>query len=216
MLNIENSPLISILKPMFMNESTGHDWYHIERVHQLAIHIAKYEGGNRRIISAAALLHDISDHKFNGGDYSLGTKKASEILSRLDYTPTEIDEISSIVGSISFKGNKVKPEPLKLEGQIVQDADRLDALGAIGIARTFAYGGHINQPIYDPSVLPQVHATKEEYLNQRTHTINHFYEKLLLLKDRMNTSTAKEIATKRHRVLENFLEEFFNEWNCII
>lgn len=216
MLNIENSPLISVLKKKFMNESTGHDWYHIERVHQLAIHIAKHEGGNSRIISAAALLHDISDHKFNGGDYTLGAKKAIEILSRLDYTTTEIDAISSIVASISFKGNKVKPEPLTLEGQIVQDADRLDALGAIGIARTFAYGGHVNQPIYDPSILPQEHGTKEEYLNQRTHTINHFYEKLLLLKDRMNTSTAKKIALKRHHFLENFLDEFLNEWNCIL
>lgn len=204
--------LIEYIKPFFLNESTGHDWYHVERVHRLSMQIQKQEGGNRTIISAAALLHDISDHKFNGGDYRLGGKKAAEILKKFDFRTDEITQITEIVSGVSFKGNNVTPSPLSLEGKIVQDADRLDAIGAIGIARTFAYGGYSGQPIYDPTCHPKVHNTPEAYLKDKTHTINHFYEKLLLLKDRMHTETAKKIALERHKFMQQFLDQFYTEW----
>ncbi len=207
--------LISIIKPLFLKEATGHDWHHIERVYRMALHLSEKEGGNTKIIASAALLHDISDHKFNGGDFNLGGKKATEILSSLSYEEQEIKHISNIVSSVSFGGNKFISKELTLEGKIVQDADRLDALGAIGIARTFAYGGFAKQPIYNPDIPPQKHLSAEEYLNNKTHTINHFYEKLLLLKDKMNTFTAKQIALERHIYLESYLIQFFKEWNHI-
>ena len=212
MRNEQILKLKAFIKPLFLDESTGHDWHHIERVHRLSLHIQEQEGGNRTIISAAALLHDISDHKFNGGDYNLGAKKAIELLKQFHFTEDEIKQISEIVGGVSFKGNKVPPAPLTIEGKIVQDADRLDAIGAIGIARTFAYGGYSGQPIYDPTYPPKDHNTPEAYLKDKTHTINHFYEKLLLLKDRMHTSTAKEIAIERHWFMQQFLNQFYKEW----
>lgn len=195
----------------FKHEGTGHDWYHIDRVRRLALYIQEKEGGNRDEIELAALLHDISDHKFNGGDFDKGGVETSKILQKFKVEGELIEKISSIVNSISFKGNGLADNMDSLEGKIVQDADRLDAIGAIGIARTFAYGGSVNQPIYEPQIKPSIHNSKEAYQN-RTHTINHFYEKLLILKDRMHTDTAKAIAQQRTQLMRDYLDSFYEEW----
>ena len=196
-----------------MHEGTGHDWYHIERVTKLAKYLAEQEGGNMELITIVALLHDIDDHKFNGGDYEAGAHTAKGILTSLGFESGVIDLVVPCINEISFKGAGVKDNNTSLSSKIVQDADRLDAIGAIGIARTFAYGGAVNQPIYDPEIPPKKHQTKEAYYNERSHTINHFYEKLLLLKNRLHTDTAKQIAEKRQRYMEEFLEQFYAEWN---
>lgn len=209
------STIISIEKYVwekFQNEGTGHDWFHIDRVRRLALFIQEKEGGNRDEIELSALLHDISDHKFNGGDFEKGGIEARNLLLKYNIENELIERISSNVNSISFKGNKVTDNIYSLEGKIVQDADRLDAIGAIGIARTFAYGGSVNQPIYEPDIKPAIHKTKEEYQN-RTHTINHFYEKLLILGDLMHTDTAKSIAKKRTQLMREYLDSFYEEWN---
>lgn len=195
----------------FKHEGTGHDWHHIDRVRRLALYIQEKEGGNRDEIELAALLHDISDHKFNGGDFDKGGVETSKILQKFKVEGELIEKISSIVNSISFKGNGLADNMDSLEGKIVQDADRLDAIGAIGIARTFAYGGSVNQPIYEPQIKPSIHNSKEAYQN-RTHTINHFYEKLLILKDRMHTDTAKAIAQQRTQLMRDYLDSFYEEW----
>lgn len=195
----------------FKHEGTGHDWYHIDRVRRLALYIQEKEGGNRDEIELTALLHDISDHKFNGGDFDKGGVETSKILQKFKVEGELIEKISSIVNSISFKGNGLADNMDSLEGKIVQDADRLDAIGAIGIARTFAYGGSVNQPIYEPQIKPSIHNSKEAYQN-RTHTINHFYEKLLILKDRMHTDTAKAIAQQRTQLMRDYLDSFYEEW----
>lgn len=198
---------------LFENESTGHDFHHINRVRKLALHIARIEGGNLEKIEFAALLHDISDYKFNGGDETLGGKETFEILRTHNLPDHYCIEIKTIVDSVSFKGANVSDKSTSLEAKIVQDADRLDALGAIGIARTFAYGGSSGNPIYDPKISPVLHDTFDAYKNGQTHTINHFYEKLLLLKDKLHTETAKQIAEHRHTIMENYLSEFYKEWN---
>jgi len=200
------------IEEKFKNEGTGHDWFHIDRVRRLSLYISNKEGGNKGIIEMAALLHDISDHKFNGGDFEKGGKEASAILEKLKVENEFIEKITAIVNAISFKGNGVVDNMTSLEGQIVQDADRLDAIGAIGIARTFAYGGSVNQPIYDPNIKPTNHNSKEAY-QKRTHTINHFYEKLLILEERMHTKTAKAIAKERTQMMLNYLDAFYKEWN---
>jgi uncharacterized protein len=200
------------IKKEFDNESTGHDWYHIERVTQLALQISATEGGNKDVIELAGLLHDISDHKFNGGDFEKGGKEAERILLEHGIEQGIIEQVVAIVNTISYKGANVANKISSLEGKIVQDADRIDAIGAIGIARTFAYGGHKGHPIYDPKIKPQLHDKGEDY-QKTTHTINHFYEKLLLLKDRMNTETGRRIAEERHQFMEDFLERFYGEWN---
>ena len=206
--NIKNE-----IKAQFEGEATGHDWHHVLRVYNVAKYIQSKEGGDLETIELAALLHDISDHKFNGGKLDEGGKVTEEILKRHGASEELIKNVRYIVDNISFKGAKVKAEMESLEGKIVQDADRLDAIGAIGIARTFAYGGNRNQPIYEPSGAITMHDSFEAYANAKTNSINHFYEKLLLLKDRLNTKTGIELGEKRHNIMADFLTEFHHEWN---
>ena len=195
-------------------ESTGHDWWHTYRVWKMALRIAKEEKDvNIFVIQLAALLHDIADWKFHGGDESIGVKLAREWLEKLGVDEKTINNVCEIIKEVSFKGAGVKSKPKTKEGMIVQDADRLDALGAIGIARCFATGAKLNQEIYNPEIKPKFHKTFEEYKNSKTTSINHFYEKLLLLKDLMNTETARRIAEGRHKFMEEFLDRFFREWN---
>ena len=191
----------------------GHDWWHIQRVWKLARHIAEKEPGDLFVIELGALLHDIADSKFNNGDEEAGPRKASNFLNSLQVAPKTVAHVEHIIRHVSFKGGNHKPEFQSPELAIVQDADRLDAMGAIGIARTFNYGGFKNREIYNPDIPPNPGMTKEAYQNSTSPTINHFYEKLLLLKDRMNTPTGRALAEQRHRFMEQFLEEFFEEWN---
>ncbi|MEJ6582728.1 MAG: HD domain-containing protein [Crocinitomicaceae bacterium] len=201
------------IKAQFEGESTGHDWHHILRVYNVAKYIQTKEGGDLETIELAALLHDISDHKFNGGKLDEGGKVTEEILKRHCASEELIKNVRYIVDNISFKGAKVQSEMDSLEGKIVQDADRLDAIGAIGIARTFAYGGNRNQPIYEPNGVITMHDSFEAYATTKTSSINHFYEKLLLLKDLLNTKTGIELGEKRHNIMADFLTEFHHEWN---
>ena len=194
-------------------EGSGHDWWHIVRVRRLALAIGRREGADPLVVELAALLHDIADWKFNGGDLEAGPRAARDWLASQDVDAATIDRVAAIVGGISFKGAGVIPAPLSLEGQVVQDADRLDAIGAIGIARTFAYGGHTGTPIYDPADVPQQHTSAEAYRASTATPITHFYEKLLLLKDRLHTATARRIAAERHAFMEAFLAQFFREWD---
>jgi len=205
--------VIDEIKSQFEGDATGHDWYHIERVLNLSRFIQLKEGGDLLVIELSALLHDISDHKFNGGKLNEGGIVASEILGRLDVENEIIERVKYIVDNVSYKGAITKSEMNCLEGKIVQDADRLDAIGAIGIARTFAYGGHKNQAIYDPKMNATLHKNFSEYANTKTNTINHFHEKLLLLKNRLNTKTGQSLGEKRHELMESFLNSFMEEWN---
>lgn len=196
----------------FATESTGHDWYHIERVWKNAKRIQQAEGGDLFIIELGALLHDIADHKFvKNADYE-AEKRTRELLSGLGVDLKTIEAVLHIVLNCSFKGGIGENKMESLEGFIVQDADRLDAIGAIGIARTFAYGGSVGSLLYDPKVLPTEFKSAEEYRTKRSHTINHFYEKLLLLKDGMNTKAGSEFALLRHTYMLDFLEQFYAEW----
>lgn len=204
--------LESQLKVQFMNEGTGHDWFHINRVRKIALSIQEKEGGDPFIIELAALLHDISDHKFNGGDFKKGALLTQDILQSYSIAEDIIATVATIVEHVSFKGSAEEDKIVSLEGKIVQDADRIDAIGAIGIARTFAYGGAIGQPIYDPNILPQKKQNLIDYTTNRTHTINHFYEKLLLLENRMHTNTGKIIAHNRTQFMHQFLSQFYKEW----
>lgn len=206
--------LAKAIQKKFKNEGTGHDWHHIERVLKNSLFISSKEGGDEKVISYAALLHDIDDHKFNGGDFEKGAVTAKKLIEGHPLTTAQKELIIEIVRTISFKGSAEDDTMSSLEGMIVQDADRIDALGAIGIARTFAYGGSIGQPIYNPEVNYNTNQTKEEYINNRTHTINHFYEKLLLIGDRMKTSTGKKIAAERTQFMKNYLNQFYEEWNA--
>ncbi|NQV17028.1 MAG: HD domain-containing protein [Armatimonadetes bacterium] len=202
------------VKNALMNDFSGHDWEHTRRVWILSKKIATNEGGNTLIIELAALLHDIADWKFNNEDLNAGPKEARKWLSKLGLSNEIIVEVCEILVKMAFKGTNVNDDiDLSLEGKIVQDADRLDAMGAIGIARTFAFGGYKHRPIYDPKIDPKMHNSFTEYANCNSPTINHFYEKLLILKQRMNTNYAKEIAKKRHEFMEEFLQEFFKEYN---
>jgi len=194
-------------------EGTGHDWWHSLRVSRLAKHIAKQEEADIHIVELSALLHDIADWKFTGGDETVGPAMAKECLFKAGAGKEVIDQICDIIRTISFKGAGVKNEMKIIEGKIVQDADRLDAIGAIGIARTFAYGGSRGREIYNPEIKPERHDTFEAYKNSNGPTLNHFDEKLLLLKDMLNTETAMKIAESRHRYMEQFREQFFSEWN---
>jgi uncharacterized protein len=193
-------------------EGSGHDWWHIDRVWRIAKRIGQAEGADLPVVELAALLHDIADWKAHGGDSNIGPRKASDWLNSLDVDPAIIEQVSQIIANISFKGAKVEQPTLSLEGKVVQDADRLDAIGAIGIARTFAYGGSKGRLIYDPTCKPTDHQTADSYLNSNGTTVNHFYEKLLLLKDRMNTPTGKAMAVKRHQFMVDYLERFYEEW----
>ncbi len=200
------------IKTHFTGESTGHDWHHIARVRNMALHLQKAEGGDRFVIHAAALLHDISDHKFNGGDEHAGGRISLELLRELGVFEEQALKIVAIVDSVSYKGAGVATVPDSIEGKIVQDADRLDALGAIGIARAFAYGGNRGRAIYEPEIAPELHDSFADYKRSQSHTVNHFHEKLLLLKDRMHTKSARKLALKRHLILVDYLEQFLEEW----
>lgn len=194
-------------------DHTGHDWWHIHRVRQTAILLADEENADRFVVELAALLHDVADWKFHGGDECAGPRAARTWLESLSVDQRVIDHVCDIVAGISFKGAGVPTPMTTVEGQIVQDADRLDALGAIGIARTFAYGGHKGQPLHDPDMPPAHHDSFESYKQNQGTTINHFYEKLLLLRDRMNTAAARRLAQERHQVMEQFLAQFLREWD---
>ena len=195
-------------------EGSGHDWWHIYRVYRIAVNLAK-DTDNKAdlyIIKLGALLHDIADWKFNGGDINVGAMVSRDFLEDLDIEEKIIEHVVDIVKNISFKGAGEKSQMKTLEGMIVQDADRLDAIGAIGIARAFAYGGNKNREMFNPDIKPQNHNTFEEYKNSKGTTVNHFYEKLLLLKDLMNTESGRKYAEKRHKFMEEYLEEFYAEW----
>jgi uncharacterized protein len=195
-------------------DSTGHDWWHIHRVRNNALRILAGESSHcdAYVVELAALLHDIADWKFHGGDTKAGSRVARNWLKQQGVPEKTIEHVCEIIDTSSFKGAGVANEIRTREGMIVQDADRLDAIGAVGIARTFAYGGRMERLIYDPEVSPTPHNSFEEYKNSKSHTVNHFYEKLLLLKDRMNTQTARELAQARHAFMEEYLERFFSEW----
>ncbi|SFB78140.1 uncharacterized protein SAMN04487907_101609 [Zunongwangia mangrovi] len=210
-LIIENT--IQFVKETLKNAEGGHDWFHIERVLNNTKLIAKTEDADDFIVQLGALLHDIADSKFHNGDESVGPKIAAEFLESQQVSTEVIDHVVKIIQNISFKGGNIEQKFHSAELDIVQDADRLDAIGAIGIARTFNYGGFKNRAIYDPEIEPKLNMTKEEYKASNAPTINHFYEKLLLLKDRMNTKTGAEIAQKRHEFMEQFLDQFYAEWN---
>lgn len=190
----------------------GHDWWHIYRVWQQAKHIAAKETVNPLVVELGALLHDIADSKFHNGDENIGPAKAVAFLQTLALPADIITHVENIIRHISFKGGNQEKKFYSIELGVVQDADRLDAIGAIGIARAFNYGGFKNRALYDPAIKPNLHMTKEEYKNSTAPTITHFYEKLLLLKDRMNTTTGKELAAARHAFMEEFLERFYKEW----
>ncbi|WP_353088099.1 HD domain-containing protein [Flavobacterium sp.] len=204
---------IIFVKQQLEGAEAGHDWFHIERVYRNALHIADQEQCNREAVQLAALLHDIADSKFHGGDETIGPITARAFLESQNVEESTINHVVRIIENISFKGGKTDRTFSSLELDIVQDADRLDAIGAIGIARTFAYGGFKNRPLYDPAIAPNMHMTKEEYKASHAPTLNHFYEKLLLLKDRMNTATGKKLAEDRHRFMEVFLAKFYAEWD---
>lgn len=197
----------------FLEESSGHDWQHIYRVWQLSRQIARREGADPEVVELAALLHDIADWKFHGGDESVGPREAERLLVEEGAPQPVIAPVVEIVASISFKGAGVSGGMRTLAGRCVQDADRLDALGAIGIARCFAYGGHAGRLLHDPDVPPVLHESAAAYKAAKGTSLNHFYEKLLLLKERMNTPSGRALAEERHRYMEDFVARFLAEWN---
>jgi len=203
---------IAFVKEKLDNAEGGHDWFHIERVYKNSILIAQEEDCDLTVVKLGALLHDIADSKFNDGDETIGPKTARAFLESENVFEETINHVINIIENISFKGGNFENKFSSKELEIVQDADRLDAIGAIGIARTFNYGGFKNRALYDPSIAPNLNMSKEEYKNSNSPTLNHFYEKLLLLKDKMNTATGKKIALERHQYMENFLSQFYAEW----
>lgn len=207
---IENTK--GFVKEQLKNAEGGHDWFHIERVYNNAMLIAKTEKCDIQIVALGALLHDIADSKFHNGDEKVGPRVASEFLKLQHVDDLVIEHVIKIIENISFKGGNVKQNFNSTELKVVQDADRLDAIGAIGIARAFSYGGFKNRGMYDPEIKPNLNMTKEEYKKSTAPTINHFYEKLLLLKDKMNTQTGTAIAKDRHQFMEVFLEQFYAEF----
>jgi uncharacterized protein len=204
---------IQFVKAQLANTEGGHDWFHVERVYKNSLLISKTEPVDEFIVSLGALLHDIADSKFHNGDETVGPKIASKFLESQNVDETVIKHVILIIEHISFKGGNQVQVFTSPELQVVQDADRLDAIGAIGIARTFNYGGFKNRAIYNPEIKPDLNLTKEAYKASTAPTINHFYEKLLRLKDKMNTKTGKQLALKRHEFMEQFLEQFYAEWN---
>jgi uncharacterized protein len=205
---------INFVKEQLKNAEGGHDWFHIERVWKNAKLIANKEtGADLQVIELGALLHDIADSKFHNGDETVGPRVACKFLEKENVDEHINDHVIKIIENISFKGGNVDQKFKSLELDIVQDADRLDALGAIGIARTFNYGGFKNRPLYDPAIEPDLNMDKETYKKSLSPTLNHFYEKLLLLKDLMNTKTGHELAQQRHDFMEQYLEQFYAECN---
>lgn len=203
---------ITFVKDTLKNAEGGHDWWHIYRVWQMAKKIAQKKNVNLFIVEIGALLHDIADAKFNNGNEDIAPKMAENFLEKQKVETKTIQHILEIIKNISFKGGNEEQKFQSSELAVIQDADRLDAIGAIGIARTFNYGGFKNRELYNPNIPPKMNMTKEEYRKNEDPTINHFYEKLLLLKNRMNTETAKKIAEERHNFMENFLFQFYKEW----
>ena len=204
---------IKFVKQELENAEGGHDWFHIQRVYNNSLLIANGEECDILVVKLGALLHDIADSKFHNGDETVGPKKARLFLESENVPENTIVHVINIIENISFKGGNGIKNFHSLELDIVQDADRLDAIGAIGIARTFNYGGFKNRTLFNPNIAPNLHMSKEEYKNSEAPTINHFYEKLLLLKDKMNTKTGKEIAQQRHYFMESFLSQFYAEWD---
>ena len=203
---------ILFVKEKLENAEGGHDWFHIERVYKNTLLIAKNEACNTAVAQLGALLHDIADSKFHDGDETVGPRVAREFLEAENVDEEIIEHVVNIIENISYKGGNFEKKFSSIELNVVQDADRLDAIGAIGIARTFNYGGFKNRTLYDPEIAPNSSMSKEEYKNNDSPTLNHFYEKLLLLKDKMNTQTGKQIAQERHRYMEGFLSQFYAEW----
>lgn len=203
---------ISFVKKELANAEGGHDWFHMERVYKNALLISKTEKVDSFVVTLGALLHDIADSKFYNGDETIGPKKARDFLISENVPEYVIAHVIKIIENISFKGGNKKQGFFSNELSVVQDADRLDAIGAVGIARCFNYGGFKNRKLYDPEIKPNLNMTPEEYKKSTAPTINHFYEKLLLLKDKLNTATGKQIAENRHQYMEGFLEQFYGEW----
>jgi uncharacterized protein len=210
------SKTIEFVKHSLNDAEGGHDWWHVYRVWKTAVHIAREEKVDMLIVELGALLHDIADSKFHNGDEEIGPARARSFLQSLGIKENTIEHVVNIIANISFKGGKVKQQFKSPELDVIQDADRLDALGAIGIARTFNYGGYKGRAIYDPDIKPNLQLTKEEYKNSTAPTLNHFYEKLLLLKDLMNTKTGKQMAEKRHEYMLAFLDQFYKEWDGLL
>lgn len=206
------SAIAATVRSRMEGEGSGHDWWHVYRVWQMAKRLAGEEGANLEIVELAALCHDIADWKFRDGDDTAGPRETRELLEKHGVDDATIDAVCEIVATLSFKGAGVSSEMKSIEGKCVQDADRLDAIGAIGIARAFAYGGHAGRPMHDPEHAVVLHATSEAYKTSKSPTIAHFHEKLLLLKDRMQTATGRRIAEERHAFMETFLARFQEEW----
>ncbi|WP_027379854.1 HD domain-containing protein [Chryseobacterium daeguense] len=212
MKNLINNT-VEFVKEKLEGAEAGHDWFHIERVWKLSKKIAETEECNQEVVELAALLHDIADPKFHHGDETIALQVSRDFLESQDASEELIEQVLFIIKNISFKNRGEVPENLPVELKIVQDADRIDAIGAIGIGRTFNFGGYKNNPMYDPNIEPKLNMPKEEYKKSNGTTINHFYEKLLLLKDLMNTEKGKEIAGQRHDFMLKFLDQFYKEWN---
>lgn len=207
------SKTITFVKEKLKNAEGGHDWFHIERVYKNALLIANDEVCDETVVKLGALLHDIADSKFNDGDEAVGPEIARTFLESEGVEEEITNHVIKIIENISYKGGNVKKDFSSIELDIVQDADRLDAIGAIGIARAFNYGGFKNRALYDPKIAPNLKMTKEEYKKSTAPTFNHFYEKLLLLKDKMNTASGKAIAAERHCYMETFMAQFYAEWD---
>ena len=203
---------ILFVKEKLENAEGGHDWFHIERVFKNAVLISKNEVCDVTVVKLGALLHDVADSKFHDGDETVGPRIAREFLESENVDEQIITHVVNIIENISYKGGNFEKKFSSIELDVVQDADRLDAIGAIGIARTFNYGGFKNRALYDPNIAPNSSMTKEEYKKNDSPTLNHFYEKLLLLKDKMNTQAGKQIAQERHHYMEGFLAQFYAEW----
>jgi uncharacterized protein len=204
---------INFVKKELQHAEAGHDWWHIERVWKTAKNIALEEDVNMEVVEFAALLHDIADAKFYDGDEEVGPKRAGDFLKSIAVAEDIVVHVQQIIRNMSFKSSLGQLNFTSKEMLVVQDADRLDAIGAIGIARAFTYGGFKNRELYNPEIKPALNQSKEEYKNTSAPTINHFYEKLLLLKDKMNTNTGKRLAAQRHEFMETYLEQFYGEWN---
>ena len=204
---------IDFVKNELKDAEGGHDWFHIERVYKNALLISEGEKVDKTIVVLGALLHDIADSKFHDGDETVGPKKARQFLKSQNVSEEIIEHVVKIIENVSFSGGNKTQRFHSKELEVVQDADRLDAIGAIGIARTFNYGGFKGRKLYDPEIKPNLNMTPSEYKASNAPTINHFYEKLLLLKDRMNTETGRRIAEERHVFMKTFLQQFYAEWN---
>ena len=206
---------VGYIQDVLKGDSSGHDWWHIYRVWRMAVRLGEGEHADLFVVQLAALLHDIADWKFHDGDLTAGPRAARQWLESQSVDAETIHHVCDIIGQLSYKGAGVATDMPTLEGRVVQDADRLDAIGAMGIARAFAYGGHDGRMLYDPHDPPELHQSAQAYRNSRGATINHFHEKLLLLKDRMQTATGRKLAAQRHDYMEGFLTEFHAEWEGI-